>query len=138
MQKKVPMRMCVGCRQMKPKRELLRIVCSRSTDEGFKSRNIVNESDDKCESAERESVKKAIKEPMPEKGTLVKIEIDRSGKKNGRGAYVCANRACFEHAVKSRALERTFSCRIDSSIFDTLAEIIEHTELEDVDNIDKK
>lgn len=33
MQKKIPMRMCIGCREMKPKRELVRIVCTKISDE---------------------------------------------------------------------------------------------------------
>ncbi len=64
--KKIPMRMCVACRQMFPKNELLRVV-------------------------------------RTEDGSAV---IDRTGKRNGRGAYLCASRACFDKAIKSRALDR--------------------------------
>ena len=64
--KKIPMRMCVACREMKPKKELLRVV---RTPEG---------------------------EILP----------DESGRKNGRGAYLCRSEACFNKAVKTRALER--------------------------------
>lgn len=85
MQKKIPMRMCVGCREMKPKRELVRIVCSK---EGA-------------------------------------IAVDETGKAPGRGAYVCASRACLERAVKSRALERAFSRKVEKEVFDALALRIE-------------
>ncbi len=85
MQKKIPMRMCVGCREMKPKRELVRIVCSK---EGA-------------------------------------IAVDETGKAPGRGAYVCPIRGCLERAVKSRALERAFSRKVEKEVFDALASRIE-------------
>lgn len=66
--KKVPMRMCVGCQEMKPKKELIRIV---RTPEGS-------------------------------------IEIDPTGKRAGRGAYICPQVACLEKAVKGKRLERAF------------------------------
>ena len=64
--KKVPMRMCVACREMKPKKELIRVV---RTPEG-------------------------------------EIVPDETGRKNGRGAYLCRSEACFNKAVKTRALDR--------------------------------
>ena len=66
MMKKVPMRMCVACREMKPKKELIRVV---RTPEG-------------------------------------EIVADETGRRNGRGAYLCRAEACFNKAVKTRALER--------------------------------
>lgn len=66
MMKKVPMRMCVACREMKPKKELIRVV---RTPEG-------------------------------------EIVADETGRKNGRGAYLCRSEACFNKAVKTRALDR--------------------------------
>lgn len=80
--KKVPMRMCVGCREMKEKRELLRVV----------------------------------RTPEDE------VVLDRTGKRNGRGAYVCANQQCLQRAVKSRQLERALSCPIGESVFAALSE----------------
>ena len=66
MMKKVPMRMCVACREMKPKKELIRVV---RTPEG-------------------------------------EVVADLTGRKNGRGAYLCRSEACLSKAVKTRALER--------------------------------
>ena len=80
MQKKIPMRQCLGCREMKPKKELIRVVRS----------------------------------PEGE------ISLDCRGKANGRGAYVCPNGDCLKKAVKARALERAFSCRIPQEVYDAL------------------
>ena len=75
--KKIPMRMCVGCGEMKPKRELIRVV--RQPDE--------------------------------------QIVLDATGKKPGRGAYLCPQLDCLKAARKSRRLEKTFSCRISDEIY---------------------
>ena len=80
--RKVPMRMCVGCREMKPKKELIRVV----------------------------------KEPDGE------ISGDFYGKKSGRGAYVCNDISCLEKAIKTRQLERAFSCAIPAEIVEKLRE----------------
>lgn len=80
LQKKIPMRMCVACREMQPKKDLLRIV---RTPEGA-------------------------------------IEIDRSGRMNGRGAYLCGRRECLEKAIKTRALERALDQKIDEEIIERL------------------
>lgn len=80
--KKIPMRMCLGCGEMKPKKELIRIVKSAEGD----------------------------------------ISLDFTGKKNGRGAYICRSCECFEKARKVRRLEKTFSCRIDESIYEVMAD----------------
>ena len=74
--KKIPMRQCVGCREMKPKRKLIRVIRT-SEDE---------------------------------------ILIDATGKKNGRGAYICPNRECLEKAVKNKGLER--SLKIPQEIYE--------------------
>lgn len=81
------MRMCVGCRTMKPKRELVRIVCNK---EGA-------------------------------------ISVDTGGKAAGRGAYVCREKACLERAIKTRALERAFSHKIDEDVFARLNRFIDDT-----------
>ena len=78
--KKIPMRMCVGCRQMKPKKELLRVVRS----------------------------------PEGE------VSLDPTGKKPGRGAYVCHDVECLKKARKSRALERAFETAIPPEVYDAM------------------
>ena len=80
--KKIPMRKCVGCGEMKPKKELIRVL---HTPEG-------------------------------------EYTIDATGRKNGRGAYLCACRECFEKAVKTRGLERSFKAAISSDIYEALRE----------------
>ncbi len=78
--KKIPMRMCLGCNEMKPKKELIRVV----------------------RSAEGE------------------ISLDLTGKKNGRGAYICQSIDCLRAARKARRLEKSFQCRIDDSVYDSM------------------
>ncbi len=79
-QKKVPQRMCVGCQQMKDKKDLIRIV---RTPEG-------------------------------------EIIIDSTGKKSGRGVYVCPNNECFAKAFKEHRLERSLKQAIATEIYDNL------------------
>ena len=80
--KKVPMRMCLGCNEMKPKKELIRVVRSPEGD----------------------------------------ISLDITGKKSGRGAYICRSTECFGKARKARRFEKTFSCRIDDSVYEVMAD----------------
>lgn len=89
--KKIPMRMCTGCGEMKPKKELVRVV----------------------------------KAPQQE-GAPAEISLDLSGKKPGRGAYLCHDPECLKKARKARRLERAFSCRIDDEIYDRLEEEMTH------------
>ena len=87
--KKIPMRMCLGCGEMKPKKELIRVV----------------------------------KSPEGE------ISLDFTGKKSGRGAYICRSGECLEKARKGRRLEKSFSCKIDESVYEVMAgELAEQTE----------
>ena len=76
------MRMCLGCNEMKPKKELIRVV----------------------------------KSPEGE------ISLDFTGKKSGRGAYICRSVECFNKARKGRRLEKAFSCKIDAGVYDAMAE----------------
>ena len=79
-EKKVPMRMCVGCREMKPKKELLRVVRS------------------------------------PE-GSL---SVDATGRKPGRGAYVCRSAECMKKAIRQKQLERAFECALQDEVKEAL------------------
>ena len=83
--KKIPMRRCVGCREMKEKRELLRIV---KDNEG-------------------------------------KIFVDPTGKKNGRGAYVCKSTSCFAQARKAKSLSHEFGCEIPEEVYDEITRQLE-------------
>ncbi len=85
---KIPMRMCLGCNEMKPKKELMRVVKSA---EGL-------------------------------------ISLDFTGKKNGRGAYICKSIECFNKARKLHRIEKSFSCRIDDSVYEVMANELEKTE----------
>ncbi|KJS16857.1 MAG: nucleic-acid-binding protein implicated in transcription termination [Peptococcaceae bacterium BRH_c4b] len=78
--KKIPLRMCVGCQEMKPKKELIRVV--RTSQES--------------------------------------VEIDPTGKRSGRGAYLCPQEECLKKAVKARRLEKALQRPIAQEIIDTL------------------
>ena len=92
--KKVPMRMCTGCGEMKPKKELVRVVRSPQRVDGSGN-------------------------PLPPE-----ISLDLTGKKPGRGAYLCRNPECLRLARKARRLERAFSCQIPSEVYDRMEEEI--------------
>ncbi len=49
------------------------------------------------------------------------FSVDPTGKKAGRGAYICNRRECFEKAVKEHRFDRSFKCNVDKAIFDELA-----------------
>ena len=53
-----------------------------------------------------------------------KIFIDKTGKANGRGAYICNNIECLEKAIKSKRLERAFEQKIDNEIYESLRGVI--------------
>jgi uncharacterized protein len=80
--KKIPLRKCTGCQEMKPKKELIRIVLT------------------------------------PEGETA----LDPTGKRSGRGAYICRNIDCFTLARKKKALDRSLKCTVSEEIYDRLAE----------------
>ena len=90
-QKKQPLRKCTGCGEMKEKRELVRVVKAPDT---------------KGENGE-----------VISKG---EISLDLTGKKSGRGAYVCHVIKCFEKARKARRFERAFSCKIPDEVYEQL------------------
>ena len=78
--KNIPNRTCIGCSQIKPKKELIRIVKNKEGN----------------------------------------IFVDKTGKANGRGAYLCDNIECLEKAIKTKKLERTFEVAIESKIYEDL------------------
>jgi len=52
------------------------------------------------------------------------ISIDRTGKANGRGAYICDNIECLEKAIKNKKIEKSFKMNIDKSVYDSLRGVI--------------
>lgn len=53
------------------------------------------------------------------------ILVDATGKKSGRGAYICPSKTCLAKARKAKKLERAFECAISEEIYDRLAEEVE-------------
>ena len=53
------------------------------------------------------------------------ISVDATGKKNGRGAYICKSTECLKKAIKSKSLERAFSTPIPQEIYDSLTSAME-------------
>ena len=80
MQKKIPMRQCMGCRERKEKRALIRVV--RCTDG--------------------------------------QVQLDFSGKLNGRGAYICPDPECLKKARKAKSLDRSLEVTIPEEVYDRL------------------
>ena len=78
--KKVPMRKCVGCQEMKSKKEMIRVI--RTQEEEFL--------------------------------------LDATGKKNGRGAYICPSKECLAKAIKNKGLERSFKQSIPKEVYESL------------------
>ncbi len=53
------------------------------------------------------------------------IFVDKTGKANGRGAYVCKNKECFEKLKKTKALNRAFKCNVKDEVYERIGEAIE-------------
>lgn len=60
------------------------------------------------------------------KTTDGKIILDKTGKKNGRGAYICCNRECLEKAIKAKRLEKEFDVKISEDIYTELRNMMEN------------
>ena len=88
--KKIPMRKCVGCGEMKSKKEMIRV----------------------------------LKTPEEE------FVLDATGKKNGRGAYLCFSKDCLEKAVKGKGLERSFKQSIPREVYDRLEKEMDALEMQ--------
>ncbi len=86
MPKKVPLRQCIGCGEMKGKKEMMRVLRTREGD----------------------------------------ICLDITGKKNGRGAYLCKSGECLKMARRNKGLERSFKMSIPNEIYDNLEKEFEN------------
>ncbi len=86
--KKVPQRQCVGCGEMKNKKEMIRVLKTNEDE----------------------------------------IVIDATGKRNGRGAYICPSLECLELAIKNKGVERSLKVAIPKDVYTLLKK--EMTELE--------
>ncbi|MFZ5352035.1 MAG: RNase P modulator RnpM [Bacillota bacterium] len=82
--KKIPLRKCLGCNEMKPKKELIRVVRS------------------------------------PEG----KVSVDKTGKANGRGCYICPNLKCLESASKSKRIQAALEVPVENDLYENLREQI--------------
>ena len=80
MAKQLPVRQCIGCREMKPKNEMVRIIRTPDND----------------------------------------ICLDKTGRMNGRGAYICLNLDCYKKAVRSKAIERALKQEIPDDIYEAI------------------
>ena len=78
--RKIPMRKCTGCNELKPKKELIRVIVT----------------------------------PEDE------VMLDTTGKKNGRGAYICAKAECLREARKHKGLEKSLKRAIPAEVYDSL------------------
>ena len=91
--RKVPMRMCVGCREMKPKKELIRVVHSPEGD----------------------------------------VSVDLTGRKAGRGAYLCPREECLARALRQKQLERAFSAPLSAETQESLRQAVAALKKEEAD-----
>lgn len=57
------------------------------------------------------------------------FELDTTGKKNGRGAYVCLSKACLEQAMKNKGLERSFKQAIPKDVYERLEKEMDALEI---------
>lgn len=71
---------------------------------------------------DKRSLVRVVKSPEGE------ISLDLTGKKSGRGAYVCKNADCLKKARKRKALERAFGIKIEDSVYDSMEEEIANAE----------
>ena len=86
--KKIPQRLCIGCGEMKNKKQMIRVL--KTAEDG--------------------------------------IVIDETGRKNGRGAYICPSMDCFRKAVKGKGLERSLKMAIPKEVYETLEKEMERIE----------
>jgi len=84
--RKIPLRVCIGCQEKKPKKELVRIV---RTPEGD-------------------------------------VDLDLTGKKPGRGAYICPQQACLKNALKGRRLEKNLQLTVSKELVEAISAMLEN------------
>ena len=65
------------------------------------------------------------------------ISLDLTGKKAGRGAYICSNLECLQKARKARRLEKAFSARIPDEIYDEMEQQLKNSLVADAGNAEK-
>lgn len=53
------------------------------------------------------------------------ISLDLTGKKNGRGAYICNNKECLKKAKKAKRLERIFECTVSDAVYDDAERLLD-------------
>lgn len=53
------------------------------------------------------------------------ITVDKTGKSDGRGAYFCGSDDCKKKLVKTRALNRSFKCEVDNSVYESILKILD-------------
>ena len=82
--KKLPQRKCIGCNEIKDKKELIRIVKNK---EGI-------------------------------------INIDKTGKMPGRGAYICDSIDCLNKVIKTKKLEKKFESKIEEQVYENLRGVV--------------
>ncbi|MBI2914910.1 MAG: YlxR family protein [Firmicutes bacterium] len=78
------MRTCIGCREVQPKRDLVRVVRTPQGD----------------------------------------VVLDTTGKKSGRGAYLCREPGCLEAAIRSKAFQRALECQVSQSVIEDFREFL--------------
>ena len=91
--KKVPMRQCVGCGEMKSKKELIRVIKTPEEEIDFDIDEVDETSFD---------------------------EMGESLLRNGRGAYICVSMECLKTARRKKGLERSLKVVIPENVYDSL------------------
>ena len=90
MAKKIPLRQCIGCGEMKIKKDMIRVI-------------------------------------RTENGEIV---LDATGRKNGRGAYICPSADCLKKVKKTKGLDRSFKMAVSEEVYGSLTKEIEIFESE--------
>ncbi|MEG2053670.1 MAG: YlxR family protein, partial [Oscillospiraceae bacterium] len=82
----------------------------------------------KCVGCMQQKAKKELVRVV--KNAEGEISMDLTGKKSGRGAYICPNKECLQKARKAKRLERNFECQIPDEVFERLETEIETRTIE--------